>query len=332
MAKAQFKILFFLIALGIALGCMAMAYWIYDKVILRENNLRKEIATLKQVDRPVVDPGAKRFEAAADLIREGQFAEGREALYKLVQQFPDSPKCKEAKRIIGEMNMDELFSSQGPDKNDNTGRKDYIVQPGDSLLRIATNKNTTVDSLIRMNGLLSTTLQPGDHLTVVPMDFSVRVDLSEKHLSLWRRAGEKDYFFKEYATLDIRLPPGVRAPSEMEISSKSAVADGKIVQSTDPRYVEADKWLQGSLKGNRAGIIIRTQPPVKATPVAEAPPPPPTNTKGKAGKGNAKGAAVANQDVAAEPPPPETGVFLLDEDLEELFALVRKGSKLYFVR
>ena len=51
--------------------------------------------------------------------------EGREALYEVLRYFPDSVRATEAKRIIGEMNMDALFS---PSLN-NT-RKDYVVQPG----------------------------------------------------------------------------------------------------------------------------------------------------------------------------------------------------------
>src|SRR5690606_15348699 len=111
-------------------------------------------------DAPRMDPGAKRFDAAIDLIKEGRIEDGRDALFKLINQFRESPTRVEAKRIIGELNMDQLYAAESK-----AGKKDYIVQPGDSLALIASRQNTTLDLLIRLNGLMGTVLQPGDHLT-----------------------------------------------------------------------------------------------------------------------------------------------------------------------
>ncbi len=313
MAKTQLKLLLFLIVLGITLGCMATAYYIYDKILKPEKAIQQEIASIKKVDIRI-DPGAKRFEVAVDQIKEGRINEGREALYKILQQFQDSATCQEAKRIIGEINLDELFSI-----SHKTGKKDYIVQPGDSLALIANKQGTNMDMIVRLNGLMSTTLQPGDHLTLVPLDFSVVVDVSTRTVTLRRKIGDKEYFFKEYAAKDLHLPPGMKVPAEMEIKGKSAVAEGKQVLSTDPRYVDSEKWLPGS----RAGVVMRTVPVKKAVPAPEAPDP-----KSKKG-GKAEKAPTADLDVDDGP---ETGVFLDRPDLEELFALVRNGSKLYFVR
>jgi hypothetical protein len=307
MAKAQLKLLLFIIVLGITLGCMATAYYFYVKVMKPETRIRKEIENIKHSDLPVIDPGAKRFDAAAELIKSGQIEAGREALYKLIQQFPDSPTCVEAKRIIGEVNMDMLFSP-----NYKVGKKDYIVQPGDSLALIANRQGTSMDMIIRLNGLMGTTLQPGDHLTLMPLDFSVVVDVSAKTVELRRKVADKEYFFKEYPAADIRLPASLHPPVEMEISGKSAMSDGKSVLSSDPRYVNADKWLNGS----HNNIVIRAKSPVKAVPLAEP--------------------AAAPADANAPPPievaQPQVGVFLSREDLEEMFALVAKGSKLAFKR
>ncbi|MDZ4287513.1 MAG: LysM peptidoglycan-binding domain-containing protein [Prosthecobacter sp.] len=309
MAKAQLKLLLFLIVLGITLGCMATAYYIYAKVLKPETRIQKEIESIKKTEHVIVDPGIKRFDAAAELIKQGQIEAGREAMYKLIAQFPASPTCIEAKRIIGEINMDMLFSP-----NHKVGKRDYIVQPGDSLALIASKQGTSMDMIIRLNGLMGTTLQPGDHLTLVPLEFSVVVDVSANTVELRRMAAEKEYFFKEYRALEVRLPPGVKPPTEMEIGGKSAVADGKPVLSSDPRYVDAEKWLSGS----RSGVLIRTKTPIKAVPVpepAKTPDPQP-----------------GIQAAPAEVPQQESGIFLSREDLEELFALVRKGSKLAFKR
>jgi len=305
MAKAQLKVLLFLIVLGITLGSMAAAYYIYDKILTPDKRIREEIATIKKSDLPRVDPGLKRFDAAIDLIKAGKIEEGRDGLFKLIKQFPDSPTCVEAKRIIGDINMDQLFASESK-----AGKKDYIVQPGDSLALIAGKQGTTMDMLIRLNGLMGTMLQPGDHLTILPLDFSIKVDVSGKTVTLLRKVGDKELFFKEYQASEIRLPTGLKIPVDMEIKGKSAVLDGKAVLSTDLRYAEADKWLPGS----RTGVVLRTPPTVKAIPVPDPAAPPAAKE-------------VAGLEVVAE-----SGVFLAREDLEEMFALVRNGSKLYFIR
>lgn len=300
MAKAQLKLLIFLITAGLALGCVATAYWIYEKVLLREQKVQRDIANLRSSGHAPVDPGARRFDAAVDLIRQGQIDNGRDALYKLLQQFPESPTCAEAKRIIGEINMDAVFSP-----NQMVGKKDYIVQPGDSLLLIATKNNTTIDMIVRMNNLVSTTLHPGDHLLVTPLDFDVVVDVSARTVTLLR----KDRFFKQYDAFRVELPSGLRVPVEMEIGGKSALIDGKPVLATDARYAQAEKWLPGT----KPGVLFRAIPVARAVPV-DAPAP------------KDAGAAAGEDDAATG------GILLAPEDLEEIFAILRKGSKLSIVR
>jgi hypothetical protein len=312
MAKTQIKLLIFLITVGLVAGTLAMGYWVYMNILLKESQVEHDIASMKGKDRPRIDPGIRRFEAAVELIHQGKIDEGRDALYKLCQQFPDSKTCPEAMRIIGEINMDQLYSA-----NSTAGKKDYIVQPGNSLNSIATKYDTTVDSIIRSSGLMSFNLHPGDHLTIIPMDFHLGVSIAKKQVMLLRKVGDKEYLFKVYNAKDIRLPPGMRLPVEMTIAGKNSLFDGKPVLSTDPNYVDAEKWFAGT----KSGISIRTPPVARAMPVEEP--------KSAASK---KSATPAAMPAPAPTPTAETGIFLAREDIEELFALVRKGSKLSLVR
>lgn len=50
MAKTQLKLLLFLIVLGITLGCMATAYYIYDKVLKPEKAIQDQMAGMKKVN------------------------------------------------------------------------------------------------------------------------------------------------------------------------------------------------------------------------------------------------------------------------------------------
>lgn len=319
MAKAQFKLLIFLITVGLAAGCVAMAYWIWVNIIQHEQIVQRDIAEMTSAPPQVLDPGARRFENAIDLIREDQISEGRAALYKLLQQFPESPTCTEAKRIIGEINLDQLFS----DDKEVFGKKDYIVQPGDSLAAIAMRQKTTVSSLIRLNALASTMLHPGDHLTVVPVDFNLVVDVSARTVTLLRRVNDKEVFFKEYQAYDVQIPDSMRIPLETSLGGKSAMVNGRYVTSADPRYIEAEKWLPAV----RTGIILRTLPVAKAVPIAkpaEVPAAVPASPDGPTTT------AMLPSEAAAAPV--ETGIFMASQDLEELFALVNKGAKLRIVR
>ncbi|WP_395748675.1 LysM peptidoglycan-binding domain-containing protein [Prosthecobacter sp.] len=333
MAKTQIKLLIFLITVGLVAGTLGMGYWVYTNILLKESQVEQDIASMKAVDRPRIDPGLRRFEAAVDLIQHGKTEEGLDALYKLRKQFPDSATCPEAMRIIGEINMDQLFSP-----NSKAGKKDYIVQPGDSLNLIAGKQGTTVDSIIRSSGLMSFNLQPGDHLTIIPMDFHLGVYVAKKQVILLRKVGDVEYPFKVYEAKDIRLPPGTRLPVEMTIAAKNSVFDGKPVTSTEANYLEAEKWIAGT----KPGVNIRTPPVARATPVEE---PAKAPAKGSASKKSnapvaastpvpapAPASASAPAAVPAPAPVLETGIFLAREDIEELFALVRRGSKLSLVR
>jgi LysM repeat protein len=322
MAKTQIKLLIFLITVGLVAGTLAMGYWVYMNILLKESQVEQDIASMKAKDRPRVDPGIRRFEAAVELIHQGKIDEGRDGLYKLCLQFPDSKTCDEAMRIIGDINMDQLYSA-----NSTAGKKDYIVQPGNSLNSIATKFDTTVDSIIRSSGLMSFNLHPGDHLTIIPMDFHLLVSVSKKQVKLLRKVADKEYIFKVYNAKDIRLTPSMRLPVEMTIAGKNSIFDGKPVLSTDPNYVDAEKWFSGKKTGSNTTVSIRTPPVTRALPVEE------TKAASQAAKkSTASAAPPAVMPAPAPAPTAETGIFLAREDIEELFALVRNGSKLNFVR
>ncbi len=301
MTKAQLKLLIFLITFGLMLGSVATAYWFYMRVIRPEMQVKSELDKIKSADLPKIDPGAKRFDAAVALIRERKLDEGREALYLLLKQFPESPTCAEAKRIIGEINLDRLFSPSYLE-----GKVDYIVQPGDrGLLAIAQKHKTSLDAIVRLNGLRGNTIHPGDHLLIMPVDFDFAVNVTEKKVIVLRGGR----FFAEYPAVDVRLPAGFRLPSEMKLGLKSASLDGKPVTATDAAYMEADKLIPGS----RPGVVMKTVPvarPVeaKATPAT-----------GEVGDDSPGGTA-------------ESGVFLRREDLEEVFAMARSGASLKLIK
>jgi LysM repeat protein len=325
MARTQIKLLVFLVTMGLASGCGAAAWWIYHNLLSEHFVSAETKSTTKSAEppRPPPDPGIRRFDAAVELIRSGKISEGRDALYKLLLQFPASSTCVEAKRIIGEINMDALFAF-----DQSGGKKDYIVQPKDSLLAIAGKNKTTVEAIARLNGLTSISLRLGDHLFLIPTNFDVIVDISS--LSLVLRSEGK--FFKEYALEDIKLPPNTRVPSTMEVASKSAIIDNKLANPVSADFVAADKRIVlNKVSAPTAehpegkftpvvGLMIRSLP--RAVEVAPSPPlpkPAPTNKKAQGDNGPKK--------VVEEAPAVQTGLFMKSDDLEELYLLLRRASR-----
>ena len=296
MTRAQLKLLIFLITVGLLLGSVATAYWFYMRVIRPEMVVKSEIEKIQKADVPLRDPGVKRFEAAADLIRVGSLDEGREAMYNLLRQFPESPTCEEAKRIIGEINLDRLFSPTYLE-----GKVDYIVQPGDrGLLAIAQKHKTSLDAIVRLNGLRGNTIHPGDHLLIMPVEFDFAVNVTDKKVVVLRQGR----FFAEYPAVDVRLPAGFRVPAEVKLATKSASLDGKPVAASEEAYLDAEKVIPAA---NRPGVVLRTVPVARVE------------------SGEGKGSEVASLT-------PQFGIFMLREDLEEVFAMARSGASLKLIK
>lgn len=324
---SRLKIVVFLLAVGIAGSIIATAYWYYTRVLRRDTQRQQEITLLQSQKATLPDPGVKRFERAVEQLGANDFEGGRAALYELLRTFPDSTTVPEAKRIIGEMNMDMLFS-----KEHNTAGKDYPVQPGEGLARIAGKNKTTIECILRANGLHSGRLQPGDRLFVFPLDFEIVVDVSAKTLTLLRGGR----FFKEYTAVDMKLPSGMRVPAEMKVGGKSSWFRGKQASvtnndsSTNPDFMEADKTINA--EASRVTFTIRAMP--RARPVEAAPAPAPAAATPAKGQGKGKSKKTAEDDALDDLAPEQvvSGIFLPREDIEELYTIIRQQTPVKVVR
>lgn len=238
------KIIVAILGLSISGFFIFASLWIYQKNLKAERRALTEIAEIEEASaKGLPDPGLGYYRRAMKLIRQGRVVEARDLLLDLVRLYADSASFPEAKRVIGEINMDLLLS-----KASFPGKKEHIVQRGESLALIARRQKTSYDYILRVNGLFDDVIHPGDRLTVFPLDFSVVVKTREKTLTLMR----KGRFFKEYPVEMVAFPPGLRAPFATEVVGKSANAAGRRVRVTEPEYADGDRWI--SLK--RSGFQI----------------------------------------------------------------------------
>lgn len=201
--------------------------------ILRVEKEEDFAKTLEAAEMPDFEPGDRAFQKAHVLIAMGQIPEGREKLMVIVNVFPNSPAAPNARRIVGEMNLDEILSSTFRE-----GKTEYEVKRGDSYFAIAGRNDTSLDMLMHLNGMMELkNLQPGDDLLLMPLNFRILIEPQRKAVSVWDGAK----FICEYPILNM---DGVNLRSgKTVIDSRRATLDGKNVNSTAKNYRAATKSL-----------------------------------------------------------------------------------------
>ncbi len=219
------------------------------------------VKMLEAPEMPDVDPGEKAFQKAHELLALGRIPEAREKLAAIVNVFPSSSSAPIARRIVGEINLDEILSSSHME-----GKKIHVVKRGDSLLGIAAKYNTTIDCIMHLNSMMELPrIQPGDELLVMPLEFRILIEPRRKSISLW----DGGRFIREYPVL--HFDAAAKTPRRAAINSKSAEIDGRRVPPQSKEYRAADKlilidkpalqirgWTDGDDKP-AGGILLRPQ-------------------------------------------------------------------------
>lgn len=125
---ARFKFLLAFLALLVCGGGVAGAYFYWKKFAQPEIVVNRHISGKGggTLERP--DLGKRHFDAAIALLKEGELVSARDRLLYLMQYFPESATYDEARRIVGEVNMDLLLS-----KIPMPGKVEHKVRRGEAL-------------------------------------------------------------------------------------------------------------------------------------------------------------------------------------------------------
>lgn len=280
MARIKFLLAFF--ALLICAGGVVGAYFFWKKFAQPEINVTRRIEGKAEVQRERPDLGKRHFDAAVELLKEGELVSARDRLLYLMQYFPESATHGEAKRIVGEINMDLLLS-----KIPMEGKTTHNVRRGEALLTIARRAGTTIDYIMRVNAKTTALIYPDEELTVFPLEYRAEIDLENGKVTVF----DGENFFKEYDIVDTHLPPGLTAPVTTTISEKVAWHIDRPINFTDENYLNCSKWV----RTGKIGLFIRQ------------------DDSGKSGDSRPYGVMVAKS------------------DMEELFTILRGGSKVNLV-
>lgn len=217
------------------------------------------VKMLESTEMPDIDPGEKAFQIAHEALALGRLQEAREKLATIVNIYPNSSSAAVARRIIGEMNLDGILSTDDMDR-----KQVHVVKSGDSLLGIAAQHRTTIDCMMHLNSMLDLPrLQPGQKLVVMPLDFRLLIEPARGTVSLW----EEGRFIRDYPVL--HWGAGSKTARQGKITAKSAELDGRRVLPQSADYRAAEKvlmieapplqiraWFDGEEEDKPAGTIL----------------------------------------------------------------------------
>ncbi len=196
---------------------------------------------------PAAAPKASSPAASADLQRtlsraqslmaSGKLTDSAKLLDEVIQSASDTALKNNALRMQGRINV-QLFLSEAPMPE----KKSYIIQPGDNLDKIARKNDTTVDLIRRMNGIEGNLIYAGQRLLLPAAPFVVEVDKSDRQLELTMNGR----LFKRYAVGVGRYgktPVGTFYTVVHQENPDWTPPSGGIVKFGDPLNVLGTRWM-----------------------------------------------------------------------------------------
>lgn len=186
-----------------------------DPKVVTQKPLKEIIEENEKIN---FEAGQYEFNRALELIALGDIEEAKEKLNLIENLYPNSNHSPEARRILGEINLDEILSIE------NMGNKKvYRVSPGEGYLKIATQNKTTLDSMMFLNGLTEFgNLHSGDELVIMSLDFKLLINLPKMRVELfYRDQGKKEHVFaKDYPIRKLETGRISRGHHQTKISQK----------------------------------------------------------------------------------------------------------------
>ncbi len=241
-----------LFAALVVLGILGATAWyvkeVKDRVAVPQMEAAQLLASMETDSPEEVEPGDLAFQRAIELVATGRYEEAEEKLQFIVNFDPGSEAADEARRILGEMHLDRLLSTEEME-----GKSIHKVERGDSFLKIAKMYRTTLDCIMHLNGLQGMErLHPGDELVVMPLEFNLKIDVPRKRVSIWKDGK----FVKSYRVEEARVGNDAKGIVRTKVKNKVGYFQGRNHPTASEYYRQASKVLTLSA----SGIQIRELP------------------------------------------------------------------------
>lgn len=201
-----------------------------------------------------VETAARLLTLAEQAVAQERWVAARQTYRQILQEYPDAPEAIRAQERLGQVNVHLLFAP-GPDPTP-PFYATYVVQPGDSLSRIARQHGTTVELLQRGNRLTGDKILVGRSLKVPTVRFSVVVDKSQNLLTL--KADEEVVKIYSVSTgKEDQTPVGTFTIVNKIVDPPWYTAQG-VIPPGSPENILGSRWLGFSKSGY--GIHGTTDP------------------------------------------------------------------------
>jgi LysM repeat protein len=200
---------------------------------------RKPTKGNEAVVTPTPDPGIALLEQGKQLIAKGNIEDGKRLLISIFQTFPKSVKADEARKTIGDMNIQDFFSPQP-----SADKKEYVVVRGDSIAKISAKTKAAPELIFKANGLEGLMIQPGMKFIIPSGQFSVQIFLEAQAVELLNHG----QFFRWYKALDFHLPPNMK-PGQLKVIGKEAWSGGNRVSFGERKFLGSSRWVVLSQSG-----------------------------------------------------------------------------------
>ncbi len=252
------KWLFLLLLAAIIVG--GAAFFSYDLFVKPERKIQQEKSGEIPVE-PLPDVSLPDFQAAAKLRQEGKLIEARDALLALLQKFPTGQHVEEAKDLLGQVNVEMLFTDyRSPEK------QEYVVRSGDVLAKIANKTKTTPELIMRTNNLTNPMLRVGQRLLISHPDFSIFIQRKAQTVILLNHGN----FFKRYHVKVVKLSAKQPPRITTRVAEVMAWKGGKRVGFGTKEWVGSTRWVRLA----QPGYFLFAVPETGRREESNQPPPP----------------------------------------------------------
>ncbi|MDD5644906.1 MAG: L,D-transpeptidase family protein [bacterium] len=182
-------------------------------------------------------------------LKQGYPDAAKEKFLGVMRNYPNSDFAEIAQEKFGQANILILFSA-----GNNPFVKNYVVESGDSLSRIANRVYTTVDLITEINNLDTGVIRVGQNLKIPKVTFSISIDKSQNRLMLLAD-GKMFKIYNVGTGVENSTPTG-----KFRIINKIENPPWKGIPPEDPRNILGTRWMGFNEPYKSYGIHGTTEP------------------------------------------------------------------------
>ena len=204
---------------------------------------------IKEIDKSKKNKSILSNKLVAEYLEKGKIFEARNELSDLYFRETDIKKRNEIKNKLDELNEVLVFSSTPTPDSVN-----YVVKPGDSLVKIAKEFDISYEFIMRINKKPRTLIKIGERLKILKGELTLLVDKSDYTLTILLNG----HFIKQY-------PIGIGKSDKTPVGE--FVVDNKLIHPTwyspegvykygHPKNVLGTRWIGFEDKNDLYGYGI----------------------------------------------------------------------------